>query len=429
MPKIKNPLTEKQIKAFKCKSGQVSTDYAVGGVKGLYVRCLNSGVKNWRLRLTINGKIQTFGIGPYPEISLKDARLEGQKIRDQKNKGLNPAEERQKKKARKINLFSDVTYMFYKTKIIPELKNEKHKKNWIAQIEKYIFPAIGGLDIKDIKTGHIIKVIEPIWTGKHETASRLRQRLEAIFDYAMAANILERGFNPATWKGNLDQLLPSLSSFKKEEKHLPSLPPEELGNFLTDLRETNGISARVLEFIIFTACRSGEARLAIWNEIDFGNKIWTIPAGRIKGTKKHRIPLSKQAIKILNGIPRLSEYIFTAPKGGFLTSESISKVIKNLDKKGKTYLDPVVNRLVVPHGFRSSFKDWARQPVRYGHSSYSDELSELALAHVNSDQTRAAYARNELLEERRPLMQDWANFCEGKKSIGEVIELKGANNG
>ncbi|MDY0132487.1 MAG: tyrosine-type recombinase/integrase [Desulforegulaceae bacterium] len=420
---IKTPITDKQLLALKPKPGQSNSDYAVGGVPYLYIRCFKSGAKSWRFRIKKGGRFYVWGLGSYPNISLADAREKVRELLNLQSQGVDLVKERYKTKAEQINLFSEIAYQYHKIKIIPELTNQKHIKNWISQIEKYIFPVIGDFNIKDIETNHIIKALEPIWTDKHETAKRIRQRLEVIFDYAIASNLMERGFNPASWKGNLEQLLPKI---KKQDKHLPALKPELINQFLKDLKDYKGISARALEFIILTACRSGEARLATWKEIDFKNKVWTIPADRMKAGKPHTVPLSEQALNLLADLPKLSEYLFTSPRGGILSDTAVNNVIRRLDKKGKTYTDETTGRLVVPHGFRSTFKDWARQPQRYGHVNYSDELSELALAHVNSDATRSAYARNELLEERRPLMSDWAKYCDGKKSIGEVVEMRRA---
>jgi integrase len=423
---IKKPMTDKQIAALKPKKGSKNYDTAVGGVQGLYIRCLSSGSKKWRFRIKKNEKDYFISLGNYPELSLSDAREKARELLKEQSQGVDIIKQRYKAKAEQIHLFSEIAYQYHKIKIIPELTNQKHIKNWISQIEKYIFPVIGDLNIRDIETNHIIKALEPIWTDKHETAKRIRQRLEVIFDYAIAANLVERGFNPAEWKGNLEQLLPKINKQKKQDKHLPALKPELINQFLKDLRDYQGISARALEFIILTACRSGEARLAPWSEIDFKNKVWTIPAGRAKNGRTHRVPLSEQALNLLAGLPKLSEYLFTAPRGGALSDMAVNNVIRKLDKKGKTYTDETTGRLIVPHGFRSTFKDWCRQPQRYGHINYSDELSELALAHVNSDATRSAYARNELLEERRPLMSDWAKYCEGIKTIDNVLEMKRA---
>ncbi|MDY0362757.1 MAG: tyrosine-type recombinase/integrase [Desulforegulaceae bacterium] len=423
---IKNPITDKQLLALKPKPGQNNSDYAVGGVPYLYIRCFKSGAKSWRFRIKRGAKFYVWGLGSYPNLSLSDAREKVRELLKLQSQGVDLVKQRYKAKAEQISLFSEVAYQYHKAKIIPELTNQKHIKNWISQIEKYIFPIIGDLNIKDIETNHIIKALEPIWTEKHETAKRIRQRLEVIFDYAIASNLVERGFNPAEWKGNLEQLLPKINKQKKQDKHLPALKPELINQFLKDLRDYQGISARALEFIILTACRSGEARLATWSEIDFKNKVWTIPADRMKAGKSHTVPLSEQALNLLAGLPRLSEYLFTAPRGGALSDMAVNNVIRKLDKKGKTYTDETTGRLIVPHGFRSTFKDWCRQPQRYGHVNYSDELSELALAHVNSDSTRSAYARNELLEERRPLMSDWAKYCEGIKSVGKVVEMRRA---
>lgn len=422
MPKYAKVLTAVEIKNLKLRNGTKSTDYTVGGVPGLIIRVRESS-KQWILKVSVDGKRHSMGLGGFPDIPLKLAREKALEIRHKIYLGENPLLEKRKVKANNSLLFSEVAYQCFNTRIKPESKSEKHKKGWIRSIEAYAFPFIGDLFINDINTTHIIKILEPIWYEKTETASRVRQRLEVIFNFAMAINLMDRRANCAMWKGNLEQILPNPSKIK-DKKHYPSLPVEDLGSFLSSLSSNEGIAARALEFLIFTASRSGEVRLAKWNEFDFDFNVWSIPRSRMKANKEHKVPLTKKIVSILNNLPKIDEYVFSAPRGGALSDMAINSVIRNMDKKGMSFFDPKLNRLVVPHGFRSTFKEWARQPKKYGHHHYSDELSELALAHVNSDQTRAAYARDELLDERRPLMEDWCDFCCGLKKFGKVISLK-----
>ena len=233
-----------------------------------------------------------------------------------------------------------------------------------------------------------------IWTEKTETATRVRQRIESILAWA-AVNGYREGDNPARWRGNLEHALPKPSKVRKRT-HFPALPWTDIGEFMSNLRERDGISARALEFAILTAARSGEVRGATWDEINLDAKIWTIPAERMKAGKPHVVPLSAPAVNILKEIPVLEgcPYVFPSPRGKMLSDMALNQITRRMK----------VN--AVPHGFRSTFKDWARTST-----SYADEVSELALAHVSSDATRAAYARDALLPKRSNLMRDWAKFC------------------
>nr|WP_203564282.1 site-specific integrase [Deefgea sp. CFH1-16] len=235
------------------------------------------------------------------------------------------------------------------------------------------------------------------WLGKNETASRVRGRIEVILDFAKFSKFCE-GDNPASWKGNLAMALPKPSKVHTVEHH-PALPLSELGPFLHELRQRPGTSARLLEFIILTAARSGEARGALWSEIDLEKKTWVVPAKRMKNNKIHTVPLNEALIGILNSMPRIdgNPLIFPAPRGK-VASDSIFKALFLRMKRSD----------FTTHGFRSTFKDWARTCTG---NKYADEVTELALSHVDSDATRAAYARNELLEYRRELMDEWTEFC------------------
>ncbi|MDY0132486.1 MAG: site-specific integrase [Desulforegulaceae bacterium] len=340
-----------------------------------------------------------------------DNRERAREIKDQIYKGINPIEERKKEKAKKFKSFSEIAYHYHKTKISPELKNDKGRKSWINSLENHAFKVIGDLNIEDIDTNHIRKILDPIWLTTADMGKKVQQRLKAIFDYAIASEILPSKFNPARWDGHLSTLMPNPDK-NKTKSHYKALPPEEVSQFIKDLRDIKGIAPKALEFLILTAARPGMVRSLIWTEIDLSQKVWSIPNFKMKKNERgQRIPLSEQAVELLINLPKINEYIFPSPRGKALSDGAMNSIIKNLDKKGKKYIDPKLNDLINPHGFRSTFKDWARQPKKYNHPFYSDELSELALAHVNSDETSAAYARNELLEERRPMMEEWGKFC------------------
>lgn len=277
-------------------------------------------------------------------------------------------------------------------------------------------PVIGGKPVADVDERDMVAVLEPIWTTKTETASRLRGRIEAILDWATVSKH-RTGSNPARWKGNLSHLLPNPKKLiKRKRRHHPALPWSEVPAFMRELRTRGGIPARALEFAILTASRSSEVRLATWREIDSKARLWTVPEQHLKGNRVHRVPLTPVAALLLASLPRLDgcDLLFPNSKQTALSDMALLKVVRDMHKSnladgGNGYLDPVVNRVATPHGTaRSSFKDWARnQP---GHV---DEVTELALAHVNSDETRAAYARDELLPQRTLLVRRWADYLDG----------------
>ena len=252
-----------------------------------------------------------------------------------------------------------------------------------------------------------MQVLEPVWHSKTETASRLRQRVEAVLTWA-AVSGFRSGDNPARWQGNLKELLPAARKIKKVQHHA-ALPWQKIGTFMAELRKREGLGARALEFAILSAARSGEVRGMTWDEVDLSAKVWTVPEQRIKAGKAHKIPLSSEAVKLLKALPKFPEspYVFPAARGGQLSDMALTAVLKRLQ------VDATV------HGFRSTFKDWARSCT-----AYPDEVSELALAHVNSDATRSAYARDELLPQRTRMMKDWAKFCGTVKKPGKVVPIR-----
>jgi integrase len=288
--------------------------------------------------------------------------------------------------------------------------NAKHVQQWQNTLATYAFPVIGRLLVRDIGLPHVLKVLEPIWTTKTETASRLRGRMESILDWAKGRGY-RSGDNPAAWKGNLDSQLPRADRVAKVEHH-PAVPVAEVGACMARIRAADGMGARALEFAILTAARSGEVRGATWAEIDLNAKVWTVPADRMKAKRDHRVPLSDAAMSILRRMaeePRLagSELVFPAARGGTLSDMTLSAVMRRLE------ID------AVPHGFRSTFRDWAAETTRYPR-----EVAEMALAHTIGDKVEAAYRRGDLFDKRRRMMNDWAGFVGNVGMSGEVIALR-----
>lgn len=408
MPKKAKELTGLAVTKLK-KEGS----YAVGGVDGLYLRirgqsrawvlCVAMGVRVNALGRTVPRRLY-MGLGPYPEISLAEARDKARELRKQIRNGINPLEEKHAYKehqavlANKKKAFRDCAEDVIAIKA-KELKNQKHIAQWRSTLETYAYPVIGQKPIAEITKSDLLTILEPIWLTKNETASRLRGRIETIIDYAKAKEYFE-GDNPAAWKGMLKPLLP-MPSKVQTQKHHAALPYIEIKSFISDLHKRDGISARALEFSILTAARSGEVRGAEWSEIDLKNKTWTIPASRMKASKEHRVPLSDAAVALLKALPRFKDnnLVFPAPRGGQLSDMSLLAVLKRMNHSGLTQ-----------HGFRSTFRDWAGETT-----DHQREVIEHALAHQLADKAEAAYQRGTLWPKRVSLMDDWAVYCVGNK--------------
>lgn len=386
--------------------------HTVGGVAGLILQVGESGARSWVLRASVAGKVRHMGLGSYEDVSLARAREKAREARDAISEGRDPIEERKRARQElaaaraKRMTFADAARACYEAKA-PGWREGSRKRDWLSSLENHAFPIIGGLDVSEIEHADVMQVLKPIWTTKTQTATNVRQRIEAVLTWAQVSGHRSSSDNPARWVGNLKEVLATPSKIHKV-KHHRALPWSAMPKFMTDLRERAGMSARALEFVILTAARSGEVREATWAEIDLDTKLWTVPGERIKSGRRHQVPLSDDAITILQEVPRFegSRFVFPAPRGGALSDMSLSAVTRRMG----------VN--AVPHGFRSSFKDWARN-----RSAYADEVSELALAHVSSDATRAAYARDELLPQRARMMADWSHFVRHGDKEAEVVGI------
>lgn len=408
------PKKAKELSAAEVRRLSEPGMYAAGGVAGLLLRVGPTGGRSWILRTKVGNKRRDIGLGGFPDVPLTQARERAREAKDKILQGIDPVAERQARRRALIEAqVSDRTFRqcaaaVHSTNAVG-FRSVKHAADWISSLERFVFPIMGALPVSEITTGHVTRVLEPIWSKKTETATRVRQRIEAVLNHATTKGY-RTGENPARWKGHLETVLPKPNKVRKVTHHA-ALPWQGVGAFMVDLREREGVSPRALEFIVLTAARSGEARLATWDEIDREARVWTVPAERMKSGKAHRVPLSDEALALLESLPQFgdSNYVFTAPRGGPLSDMSISAVTRRMGVD------------CVPHGFRSSFKDWARSST-----AYPDEVSELALAHVNSDATRSAYARDELLPQRARLMADWARFCGTIQTPGEVVPIRGA---
>lgn len=303
--------------------------YAVGGVAGLGLQVSKGGARSWILRATVGSKRRDIGLGGYPDVPLADARDKARQTHLQIEQGIDPVQVKKEAKsaleaAQKKEITFEQSAKEYMASKGVEWKNAKHSQQWENTLSSYAYPVIGKLQVKDVELGHIVKILEPIWAEKTETAKRLRGRIEAVLDWA-TVRCYRTGDNPARWKGYLDTILPAPGKIAKKDHHR-ALPVDDVGKFMRDLQARDGISARALEFLVLTAARSGEVRGATWDEIDLNNAIWTIPAERMKAGKEHRVPLSARAVEILKAMPRFDgvNYCFPAPKGGQLSDMSIN---------------------------------------------------------------------------------------------------------
>jgi integrase len=323
---------------------------------------------------------------------------------------------------KRLNMtFRDAAEAFDTEKAADSL-NEKNRKQWRAALERYAMPKLGDLNVRDIETTDIEGVLRPIWASRTETAARLRARIEAILGFA-AARGARTGDNPARWKANLDATLAAPGTVAKK-KHHPALAPGDVAAWWSALAGREGMAARALEFVTLTAARSGEVRGMAWAEVDLEAGLWIVPADRMKASREHRVPLTAPALAILKALPRMegSPYVFPASRGGMLSDMTISAVMRRMQeaevKAGRAgFLDPQTKRPAVPHGLRSTFRQWTAE------KGYPRDMAEIALAHQVGSDVERAYQRSDMLDRRRRMMDDWAAFL--RSEVGaEVVSLR-----
>ncbi len=373
---------------------------------GLYLRVSASGTRSWVFRYAIEGRAHELGLGSFNDFTLAEARERARECRQQRARGIEPLEARRAAIAdKKLEALQAITFQECAEKYIAAheagWKNQKHCYQWRSTLESYAFPVFGALPVAEIDTALVLKVVEPIWQDKTETASRLRGRIEAVLDWATARGH-RSGDNPARWKGHLSNLLTPRRRLHGI-RHQPALPYQELPEFVEKLRREAGSPARALEVLVLTAVRTGELLGAKWSEFDLAAKVWIVPAERMKGRRlgdrDHRVPLSDRAVEILRALPIEGDLVFPGRQVGKpLSSMSMAKVLKRMKVDGAT-----------AHGFRSTFRDWAAECT-----NFPNEVCEAALAHVVENKVEAAYRRGELFEKRRKLMEAWSTFAGGR---------------
>jgi integrase len=405
----------KQLKDLQVKRLSKPGSYPDG--EGLYIQIRDSGAKDWFYRYEIGGRGRKRGLGSYPTISLEKARDEALLCRQLRKKGIDPidyyndlATKKNLEKA-KSTTFKECALAYINTHK-HGWRNEKHESQWRNTLETYAYPFIGNLPVQVIDIDLVMKVLEPIWFDKTETASRVRQRIENILDWATVRN-LRQGDNPALWRGRLDKLLPKRSKIQKP-KHFAAMDYRVLPEYFKSLREKDTIASKALAFTILTATRNGEARAATRPELDDKANAWVIPDNRMKAGREHRIPLSKEASDIIKEMEPFKkvtvDFIFPGlAKGKPINEAALMKLLKK-DHPTLTI-----------HGFRSSFRDWCAEQT-----NYPREVAEAALAHTIKDKTEAAYQRGDMFEKRRKLMNAWAEYCLNDKGNSEVVPINKA---
>lgn len=438
-PKVKTSQRKRAV-------GDPCTAYhAVGGVSGLLLQCRppqnghKQGSRSWILRTKVGDKRRDIGLGGYPDVSLKQAREIARDLKIKiRTEGYDPvAEKRAARSALIAEQAKAITfeeqakrYVDRKSKEFKGRAPEKQRQRLEQGLNDYVLPFIGKVLMADLDRSHVIKVLKPIWETKNPTASRIRLTIERIYGMAKAEGIVT-GNNPAEWKDNLKESLPAPEGVHTEDHH-PTIGYERLPRFVELLQKRDTFPARATEFLILTAARPGEVRFAEWKEIDLENRVWIVPGHKIKGRKDkrmdHRVPLCDRAMEILESLPRLSEYVFPGYRSKpHMSENALNLTVKaihddDIKKGGKGFTDASFNRTGTAHGMRSCFKDFATEET-----NFEDAVSELALSHLDTTGTKAAYQRKQLIDKRRRLMAVYERYAyTGKlpKDDLKIVEME-----
>jgi integrase len=387
--------------------------------RGLYLQVTPSDTKSWIFRFELNHKERFMGLGAYPDFSLKQARERATAARQLLTDGIDPIDARdagmkahaeQARKTAGIPTFKEAAERYFKVHGA-KWRNYKHRKQFLSTLEAYAYPKLGKLHVNEITTEDLRLAVEPIWQKIPETASRVRGRIENVLSWAIA-NRYREGPNPARWPDNLEHLLPAIGLISKVNHHA-ALAYNQMPEFWAALNRRGGIAARALEFTILTAARTGEVIGAKWDEIDLKQKVWIVPADRMKANKEHRVPLSDRALEILQALPteRGNDSVFIgSSKGSGLSNMAMAAVLKRMGRTDITV-----------HGFRSTFRDWCAE-----RTIYPNHVVEMALAHSIGSAVEKAYRRGDLFEKRKRLMADWARYCVTQPVSGTVVPIRKA---
>lgn len=393
MPKIAREMSPLEVGRLKTP-GLV----AVGAVPGLNLQITPTGARSWILRVKVGNKRRDMGLGAFPGVTLAQAREKARDARAAIDQGTDPIQARERAQSERraaqagAVTFKDAAASFIQAKA-SEWRNPKHAQQWTNTLATFVYPTMGALHVQDVQDAHILKILEPIWATKTETATRVRGRIETVLDWATARKY-RTGLNPARWRGHLDKLLPSPRKITPV-KHFEAIAVAKSPAFYAALKQRPGTAARALEFAMLTAVRSANARGATWAEFELDTGTWTIPAAKMKAGKEHRVPLTESAIGILNARPQRPDcdLVFPSIQGKQLSDMALTSVMRRM---GLTE---------VPHGLRSTFRDWAAELT-----NHPTEMAEMALAHTVGNKVEAAYRRGDLFEKRREMMADWSTY-------------------
>lgn len=403
--------TTEKLKDLQIKKLTRQGSYPDG--KGLYLQISKSCAKSWFYRYEVDGKARKCGLGAYPDVLVKRARTKAAACRSLRDQGIDPIEhKRQQELAKELEKSKGKTFKECALDFIEShkagWKNRKHESQWRNTLETYAYPVIGKLSVQDVDVGHVLKILEPIWLTKTETATRVRQRIENVLDWAKVRKH-RTGENPAVWRGHLDKILPARDKVQKVNHH-PAMPYADVPTYFRQLRKKETLAAKALAFTILTAARNSEAREAYWDEISLESKVRVIPYHRMKAKKEHSVPLSDEAMKILKEAKPFGSgvLVFAGQRKGRPISEGALRKLLKQDHPTLTV-----------HGFRTSFREWCAEMT-----SYPREIAEMSLAHGLKDKVEAAYQRSNLLEKRRKLMDAWCDYCLNGNSVADVIPLK-----
>ena len=389
-----------------------------GDGDGLHLHVRAAGQRAWVLRYMRDGRSRDMGLGPYPEVTLAEAREKASAARKQVRAGADPVDARRRDRVARTAM-SGQTFRAAAEELIADKgkgwRNPKHRAQWSSTLVAYAYPAFGDRPVREVDTDAVMAVLRPLWERVPETASRLRGRIEAVLDAARARGWRE-GENPARWKGNLASRLPTPRKVKATQHH-PALPWQKAEAFMVALRQRKGVAARAIEMVILTAARSGEVRGMCWGEIDMAAAVWIVPASRMKAERLHRVPLSAAALAMLEARrpdhTAADALVFPgAAARKQLSDMSLTATLRRMNEvalgQAVPWTDPVQGKAITVHGFRSTFRVWAGEAAQHPR-----EVVEAALAHTLKDKAEAAYARTDLLERRRPLMEAWARHVAG----------------
>lgn len=428
MPKVAAEMSAIEVRNLSHPSDKGNALFAVGGVTGLYMQITPSGGRSWILRTKVGKARRDIGLGGFPSVTLAQARDKAREARDKIERGIDPVAERQAAKAALIAaagrglIFEKAMESYLKAKL-DAFKNAKHRQQWQNTLTTYAVPVLGKMMVQDIEARDVLRVLQPLWADKTETAFRLRGRIESVLSWATVAGH-RKGDNPARWAGNLKELLPAPSKVAKEGNQ-PALTLEDAPRWFAALKTRDGMGARALEFLTLTAARSQEVRGATWDEIDLDKALWIVPAARMKMAREHRVALTEEAVELLKALPKLKDnpLVFPAARGGQLSDMTVSAVMRRMSETdlaadGTGFLDRVSKRPAVPHGLRSTFRDWVAE-----RTNFPGEMAEVALAHKISNTVEASYRRGDMIEKRRRMMGDWGVFLSDAARTAKIVRL------